>query len=184
MKCRRFALTRWVLSVIVLGLAACTGLPPGIEPVQFDAQRYTGEWFEIMRLDHSFERGLTNVRASYTLKPDGRVEVINKGFDPKECRWRDATGSASFQSASHVASLSVTFFPPFAGGYHVFALDRNYQWALVAGPTRDYLWILARKPVLAPDLRARLVKEAQAKGFPVEQLILVDQSTPRCTPLR
>ena len=78
----------------------------------------------------------------------------------------------------------MTFFPPFAGGYHVFALDRNYQWALVAGPTRDYLWILARKPVLAPELRTRLVKEAQAKGFPVEQLILVDQSTPRCTPLR
>ena len=175
-------LARWSGGLILLGLAACTGLPDGIEPVRFNAQRYAGPWYEIMRLDHSFERGLTNVQAIYTLKPDGRVQVINKGFNPQSCQWRDIEGSASFLAASDIASLSVTFFPPFAGGYHVFALDPNYQWAMIAGPTRDYLWILARTPTIDPGLRARLVKEAQAKGFPVDQLILVDQGPLRCAP--
>lgn len=174
-------ISKLVLGMVVFALAGCTGRPPGIEPVtSFDAQRYSGEWYEIMRLDHRFERGLTNVRAVYTLKPDGKVEVLNKGFDPKTCQWRDIEGSARFQGPQTTASLSVTFFPPFAGGYHVFTLDKNYQWAMISGPTLDYLWILARKPSLDPALRARLVNEARDKGFPVDQLILVDQTPPRC----
>jgi hypothetical protein len=73
----------------------CTGKPDGVEAVRpFDLQRYKGEWFEIMRLDHSFERGLTNVTATYTLRADGSVGVLNKGFNRKNCRWKEADGRA------------------------------------------------------------------------------------------
>lgn len=168
-----------LLSLLVSG---CTGIPDGVEPVRpFDIQRYKGEWFEIMRLDHSFERGLTNVTATYTVRNDGSVGVLNKGFDRKSCRWKEADGRAVFQGAPDTASLSVTFFWPFAGGYHVFALDRqDYDWAMIAGPSRDYLWILARHPDLSADIRNRLVDKARSMGFPVDDLILVEHGKPTC----
>jgi apolipoprotein D and lipocalin family protein len=165
-------------------LAGCTGIPDGITPVQgFEPKRYLGDWHEIMRLDHRFEHGLTQVSARYAARDDGSLSVANRGFDPEECAWQDADGSAVFQGARDVASLSVTFFWPFAGGYHVIALDREgYDWAMVAGPTRDYLWILARDAEMAPEIRADLVAQARELGFPVEELILVDHSPSACIP--
>jgi apolipoprotein D and lipocalin family protein len=170
------------LSAASVLLAACAGRPEGVAPVQgFDVARYQGRWYEIMRLDHSFERGLTNVTADYAPGPDGTIAVLNRGLDRSTCTWEDAEGTATFQGSPDVASLSVTFFWPFAGAYNVFALDRDdYAWAVVAGPSRDYLWILARRPDLSPEIRDRLVGEARALGFPVDQLILVDQSQAPC----
>ncbi len=111
--------------LLLLSLGACTERPPGVEPVSgFDIGRYEGIWYEILRLDHSFERGLTNVTAVYTVRQDGSVDVLNRGFDRARCRWKEAHGRARFQGRNDVASLSVTFFWPFAGGYYVFALDR------------------------------------------------------------
>jgi apolipoprotein D and lipocalin family protein len=180
------AQARAFVGVLLLALAAagCTGIPQGLAPVDgFDVQRYKGEWFEIMRLDHSFERGLTNVTASYELRADGTVGVLNRGFDAKNCRWKEASGRAVFQGAPETASLSVTFFWPFAGGYHVVALDRqDYRWALVSGPTRGYLWILARQPDFAPDIRNRLVDRARELGFAVDELILVQHGPLPCAP--
>jgi apolipoprotein D and lipocalin family protein len=171
------------IGLAVLLLAACTGRPEGVEPVRgFDITRYLGTWHEVMRLDHGFERGLSRVTAVYTARDDGSVGVLNRGFDARLCRWKDAAGRAVFQGEQDIASLSVTFFWPFAGGYHVIDLDRDlYQWALVSGPSRSYLWILARRPDLDPAIRARLVEKARALGFPVEGLILVDhQAAPSC----
>ena len=162
-------------------LAACTGVPSGVEPVRgFDLARYQGEWRSIMRLDHSFERGLTNVSAFYT--PQGAfVRVDNRGFDRSACRWRTISGTARPLGPPDVGSLGVTFYPPLEAGYHVIDLDRRgYQWALVSGPTRDYLWILARKPDLSPDVRRRLVAKAASLGYPVERLQLVDHSPLAC----
>jgi len=168
--------------LVLIGLSGCAGKPNGVEPIRsFEINRYAGEWFEIMRLDHRFERGLSNVTATYTLAPDGSVEVINRGFNRNECGWEEAKGRAVFQEDPKTASLSVTFFWPFAGGYHVFALDKtNYEWAAVSGPSRNYLWILSRRPDLAPATRSRLLEEARRLGFPVDDLILVDQSKPNC----
>jgi apolipoprotein D and lipocalin family protein len=88
-----------------------------------------------------------------------------------------------FQGDRDTASLSVTFFWPFAGGYHVFALDQqDYGWALISGPSRNYLWILARQPELSADIRNRLVDKARGLGFPVDDLILVDHAKPDCAP--
>ena len=171
-------------ATILAVLAGCTGRPDNVEPVRpFDVQRYKGKWFEIMRLDHSFERGLTNVTATYTLRDDGSVGVLNRGFDRKKCRWKEADGRAEFQGARDTASLSVTFFWPFAGGYHVFALDQqDYGWALVSGPSHKYLWILARQPKLSAGIRNRLVDLARDLGFPIDDLILVEHGKPDCAP--
>lgn len=173
-----------LLLALVVSSSGCTSVPQGVEPVRgFDIQRYKGDWYEIMRLDHSFERGLTNVTATYTLREDGSVSVLNRGFDRKNCRWKEAEGRATFLGDRGTASLSVTFFWPFAGGYHVFELDQqNYAWAVIAGPSTDYLWILARRPDLPVDIRNRLVDRARQAGFPVNNLILVDHGNPDCVP--
>ena len=97
----------------MLALSGCTALPLGVMPIEdFEARRYEGQWFEIMRLDHGFERGLSEVTAAYSLLPDGRVRVINRGYDTKRCRWREIEGQASFLGDPRTGSLAVTFFPP------------------------------------------------------------------------
>ena len=153
-------------------LAGCTAVPTGVEPVRgFDLERYLGTWHEIARLDHSFERGLTNVTATYAKTDDGGVGVLNRGFDPLKGQWKEAQGRAYFLQGPDIASLKVSFFGPFYGGYHVFALDPDYRWAMVAGPSREYLWILAREPQLPPDVLADLLETAAQAGFDTGSLI-------------
>jgi len=175
---------RALLSLIAatVFLSGCTGIPKGLAPVgAFDAKRYEGEWFEIVRLDHRFERGLSNVTATYSIRPDGIVRVLNKGFDTRRCRWRSIEGSARFLRDPATASLAVSFFGPFAGGYHVIELDKaDYRWAVVSGPTRGYLWILAREPRLDPALLSRLEERLRSLGFATEELIRVEHGEPRC----
>jgi apolipoprotein D and lipocalin family protein len=168
---RRLAFT----CLLVAWLTACTAVPDGLEPVRgFETERYLGRWYEIARLDHSFERGLSRVTADYSRRDDGGIRVLNRGYDETGGAWKEAEGKAYTLGEADVASLKVSFFGPFYGGYHVIALDPGYRWALVAGPSRDYLWILARAPELDPAIYARLVAQADAGGFPVEQLIRVN----------
>lgn len=168
-----------VTGMIAVTLVGCSTAPPeGLTSVTpFDVNRYLGKWFEIARLDHSFERGLSDVSATYTLNSDGSLEVINRGFNVKKDAWKSATGRALFTGNTNQGSLKVSFFGPFYGGYHVLALDQTgYQWALVAGPDRDYLWILARTKTLAPEIRDQLVAQAKQMGFATDKLIWVEQS--------
>jgi apolipoprotein D and lipocalin family protein len=180
--CLRLARALWVaLTAATIGLAmtGCSTAPPeGLTSVTpFDVNRYLGKWFEIARLDHSFERGLTDVSATYSLKPDASLEVINRGFNTKKEAWKSATGRALFTGSANQGSLKVSFFGPFYGGYHVLALDQTgYQWALVAGPDRDYLWILARTKELAPAIRDQLVAQAKKMGFATDKLIWVSHA--------
>lgn len=168
-----------LLIASLLGLSACsTTTPEGIAAVTpFDIGRYQGKWYEIARLDHSFERGLSDVSASYRLQPDGSVEVINRGYDGKKSEWGQALGRALFTGETNRASLKVSFFGPFYGGYHVMALDQQgYQWAMVVGPNRDYLWILAREKRLPAAVREQLLREAGAAGIDTRKLIWVEQT--------
>ncbi len=163
--------------LLALTLAACATAPPdGVRPVTaFDLNRYLGQWHEIARLDHSFERGMRDVSATYSLQEDGSVKVVNRGYDTQRQAWKEAVGRAVFLGDSSTASLKVSFFGPFYGGYHVIALDQqHYRWSLVAGPDRDYLWILARDKTLPADVRERLLGEARALGFATEKLIWVE----------
>jgi apolipoprotein D and lipocalin family protein len=155
-------------------VAGCAQVPDGVEPVQgFDLQRYLGTWYEIARLDHRFERGLSDVTARYSLRDDGSVEVLNRGWDTDRGEWQEVKGKARFAGPRDVASLEVSFFGPFYGGYNVVALDSGYSAALVAGPSRDYLWILAREPSPSPEVVERLVTRASELGFNTGSLIYV-----------
>ena len=165
-------------------LAGCTGIPRGAEPVTgFELDRYLGEWYEIARLDHSFERGLDCVTADYSLRDDGGVRVLNRGVNLADEEVSEAEGRAYFIGDESVGRLKVSFFGPFYGGYNVLALDDDYRWSLVAGPDRDYLWILARTPTLPEATYRDLVERAEGLDFPVEELIVVDQGE-ACTPWR
>ena len=162
-----------------LGLHACsTAIPPGLTAVApFNVKRYEGTWYEIARLDHSFERGLSDVTANYRLQPDGSVVVVNRGYDAKRGQWREATGSASFIGDASLASLKVSFFGPFYGGYHVVALDtRNYRWAMVVGPSLDYFWILSRDKLLPLEIEVRLLEQAKQLGIDIGKVIRVEHA--------
>jgi apolipoprotein D and lipocalin family protein len=167
----------FLLAFCSLTLAGCSTAPPaGVTPMSpFEINRYLGKWYEIARLDHSFERGMSDVNATYLLQNDGSVKVINRGYDTQKQAWKEAIGRALFIGDSNTASLKVSFFGPFYGGYHVVALDReNYRWSLVAGPDRDYLWLLARDKQLPVDVKEQLVSQARALGFATDKLIWVD----------
>ena len=140
----------------------------------FDLDRYLGTWYEIARLDHSFERGLTRVSAEYSLRPDGGVRVLNRGFNAAKNRWQEAEGRAYFVLDPNTAYLKVSFFGPFYGAYIVTELDPDYRHVLVSGPNHDYLWILARTPHLEATVRDRLVARAKALGFATDELIWVE----------
>lgn len=156
-------------------LSGCTGVPDGVSVVTgFEIDRYLGTWYEIARLDHSFERGLSAVTANYSLRDDGGVEVINRGFNSNSGEWETAVGKAYFVGANDVGQLKVSFFGPFYGGYNIVELDKSgYQYSLVAGPNRDYLWILNRTPRMEPDILQSLVDKARELGFATGELIIV-----------
>lgn len=176
---KRYSLSLILLLASTLLLAACSTLPPpGIQPVSgFELTRYSGQWHEIARLDNRFERGLSQVSATYSLNADGSIKVVNRGYDQASASWKEAQGRALFNGDSHVASLKVSFFGPFYGGYHVVALDPDYQWAMVAGNDRDYLWILARDKQLPQTVTQPLLRQAASLGFDTASLIWVKQST-------
>lgn len=127
--------------------------------------------------DHSFERGLSRVTAEYSLRDDGGVKVINRGYNAAEKKWSEAEGKAYFVDGEDTGYLKVSFFGPFYGAYVVFELDEtNYQYALVSGPDTSYLWILARTPTLDPAVQRELIDKARARGFDTDKLIHVDHS--------
>jgi len=158
-------------------LAGCTSIPKGLQPVSgFEVHRYLGKWYEIARLDHSFERNLSNVTAEYSLRDGGGIDVLNKGYDTEKGEWREVKGVARFIGEETVGSLKVSFFGPFWGGYHVIALDReNYRYSMVTGPSRSYLWILSRNnKMLDQGVVAELVARAKEWNFEIEKLIYVE----------
>jgi apolipoprotein D and lipocalin family protein len=172
-----------LLALVSLAVLAtgCTGLPAGVEPVKgFELDRYLGTWYEIARLDHPFERGLENITATYGLRDDGGVRVLNRGFDVSAGTWREAEGKAYFIGSPDVGRLKVSFFGPFYGSYNIMALDQEgYRWAMISGPDTDYLWILSRDPVLPEGVLDRLLALAADRGFDTGKLIYVQHKPPQ-----
>ena len=177
MKIRKSAAGIAILLLSVL-LSGCLGMPEKVTPVTgFDLTKYLGRWYEIARLDHSFERGLSQVSAEYSLREDGGVKVINRGFDAEKGEWKQSDGKAFFVEDSDEGYLKVSFFGPFYGSYVVFELDQqDYQYAFVSGPDLSYLWLLSRKPVLEPAVIERFKNQAAQLGFNIEELIFVEQN--------
>ena len=150
-------------------------MPEKVTPVKgFDISRYLGKWYEIARLDHSFERGLSKITAEYSLRDDGGVSVVNRGYSPEKGEWKEARGRAYFVNEKDEGYLKVSFFGPFYGSYIIFDIDKvNYEYAFISGPDTSYLWLLARKPDLPKDVIEKFKIQAKKMGFDTQSLIFV-----------
>lgn len=171
---------KYIILILTMLLAGCTGIPERLSAVEgVELERYLGRWYEIARLDHSFERGLSNVSATYSWREDGGIRVVNRGYDATTGEWQEAVGKAYAIERPDIGRLKVAFFGPFYGGYNIIALDKeNYGYALVCGPDRSYLWILARSPRLDAAVLQELLRQAREWGFATEQLIMVAHDQP------
>lgn len=165
-----------VLFALIL-LSACVGKPDKVEPItEFEVSKYLGKWYEIARLDHSFERGLSKVSAEYKLRDDGGIDVINRGYSEEDEEWQTAHGKAYFVEEPDQGYLKVSFFGPFYGSYIIFTLDKEgYEYAFVSGPNLSYLWLLSRAPKVDQQVINDFTEQAKALGFNTKELIFVDQ---------
>lgn len=163
----------FLLSLLLIG---CVGIPENIRPIEhFNVQKYLGTWHEIARLDHSFERGLINISANYSLREDGGIKVLNRGYSPEKKEWNEAEGKAYFVQSPSDGYLKVSFFGPFYGSYIIFDLDENYRYSLISGPDKSYFWLLARDKKIDEALKTKLVSKAAALGFDTSKLIYTTQ---------
>ncbi len=165
-----------IFILTLIFLAGCVKIPDRLTPVTgFELDRYIGTWYEIARLDHSFERGLEKVQAVYSYRDDGGVKVVNRGFDPVKKEWKEAVGKAYFVESTDTGRLKVSFFGPFYGAYNIIELDKiNYSYAVVCGPTKSYLWVLGREPFLEKSILDGVVGRLRNYGFKVDELIYVN----------
>ena len=137
----------------------------------FDLNRYLGEWYEIARFDHSFERGVERAKAKYSLKDDGTIEVVNSGI--KNGKPKTAVGKG--KTTDTPGLLRVSFFGPFYADYRVMLIDKEYTRALVGSGSADYLWILSRTSGLSETAKSELLAEARRRGYDTDKLIWVKQ---------
>ena len=155
----------------------CNRRKVSVEPMEnFDVNRYLGRWHEIARLDHRFERGLERITATYTLRPDGKVGVVNRGYDPAKKRWSDAKAYAVQTRVKNY--LKVYFFPLVPGRYRIAYLDDDYSLAVVSGGSLRYLWLLSRTPEVTPQQRARMLGVARGLGYDTSKLIWPEPDEP------
>ena len=164
----------FIMSALIISVRnsrAASSLPPVITVPHVDLNRYMGVWHEVARIDHSFQKGCTKSSATYTMLPDGEVEVINRCVDGKDGHLREAKGRAWSVDPGNNARLKVTFFWPFRGDYWIIDLGKEYEYAVVGSPNRQYLWILARKPVIDDIVYKGILERLTNQGFAVDQLV-------------
>ncbi len=167
-----------IVAMLYIILSGCLGMPKNIKPIEgFEVKKYLGKWYEIARLDHSFERGMSNVTAEYSQRKDGGITVINRGYLEAKARWKSAQGKAFFVEDEKAAYLKVSFFGPFYGSYVVFSLDQvDYQYAFVTGLKKSYLWFLSRTPMVSQALKQQFIQQTRELGFDTDELIWVKHS--------
>jgi len=142
-----------------------------------DMNRYLGKWYEIARFPHSFEKNLVGVTATYTLKSDGMIEVLNEGFKNRLDGERSkAVGKAKIPNKLEPGKLKVAFFWIFYADYFVLELDaENYQYAMIGSSSDKYFWILGRTPQMDPAVYDMLLDKARKRGYNLEKLYKVPQ---------
>ncbi len=173
-------LTRMIVLMMIAvagaGTAGAAESTENIPPVpDFELNRYLGTWYEIARLPHRFEKGLSRVTATYTLNPNGTIQVLNRGFKAAKNKWSQAEGKAWVPDPDVPARLKVRFFWPFSAEYKIIRLDPEYRWAVVTSSQNNYLWFLCREPVMDEALYKSLVQYVSENGFDVSKLIRVEQ---------
>jgi apolipoprotein D and lipocalin family protein len=166
-----------ILTIIglVLFTSAYSQKKPEVVSV-VDLKRYAGTWYEIARLPNSFERKLKCITATYTLRNDGKITVLNKGhYISEPSKINTATGVAWLPDKSAPGKLKVQFFWPFSGNYWIIYLEKDYKYVLVGDPSFDYLWILCREKKMDDATYQMLLKKAVENGFDIKPIIRVDQ---------
>jgi len=149
----------------LLFLAGCSTKHPPLQTVpKVDIERYAGVWFEIARFDHSFEKDCKNVSATYKLRADNKIDVINRCTLMNASTPKEAKGVAYAVDTTN-SKLRVSFFWPFYGDYWVLMLDENYQYALVGAPSREYLWILSRTKTIDEKIKELILSKLPELGF-------------------
>ena len=147
-------------------------LPPLPTVAHVDLSRYVGTWYEVANFPQSFQRGCTATTATYTLRADGDIDVLNRcrqgSVDGDE---KSARGRARVVDRATNAKLEVSFFGPFWGDYWIIDVSDDYSYAVVGHPGRDYLWILARTPTMAEATYERILARLQARGYETSRLV-------------
>jgi apolipoprotein D and lipocalin family protein len=162
---------------ILLGIffaPGCASRPPMQTVEQVDLARYAGTWYEVARFPHSFEKGMTNVSATYVVQDDGTVKVINAASKENGSK-TSITGKAWRPDPAFAGRLKVRFFWPFYGSYWIIGLDPDYRWAVVGHPSRSYLWFLTREKSPPPETWKTLESIALGQGYDLTPLIRVKQ---------
>lgn len=165
------------ISLLASGLLGCASGPGKFSGVEgFRKDRYLGKWYEIARLDFRFERDLDNTTAEYSIAENGDIKVVNRGYNYKKSKPAEAIGTARFRGSDTVGELEVSFFGPFYGDYNIIALDSAYRYALIAGSSTKYLWILSRSKEIPPETRREYLEIARNNGFDTTALIWVEHN--------
>ncbi len=158
-------------------------LPPLQTVARVDLNRYLGTWYEIASFPQRFQRGCTGTRATYTLRADGQIQVLNRCYkDSLEGEEKSAKGIARVVDRTTGAKLEVSFFRPFWGDYWIIDLGADYDYAVVGHPSRDYLWILSRTPTIEAATYDGILTRLRAQGYEVERLHRTLQPTKAAQP--
>ncbi len=168
-------ITAFLLLIITCGCQTReTGKMDTSTVKELNLQRYLGTWYEIARFDHKFERGLQGVTATYSIRDDGKIKVLNQGYENTlDGKLSVAEGKAKL--TDEPGKLKVSFFWIFYADYLILELGENYQWALIGSKSDKYLWILSRTPKLEEDLKNRILQKAEKRGYDTSKLIWVEQ---------
>lgn len=160
-----------LMTLLFVGCSSTPNKPlPTVKTV--DINRYLGTWHEIARYEHSFEKGCSNVNATYSLRDDGKIKVVNRCL--KDGKVDEAIGKAYAVDETN-SKLKVSFFGPFYGNYWILMLDEAYTYAVIGDPSREYLWILSRTPKLDKETLAHIINKLPTLGYDTQKLIWTPQ---------
>lgn len=161
--------------IMLFSFYACSTIPKGAEAVKpFEKEKYLGTWYEMARMDFYFEKNLNNTTANYSLNSNGTIKVDNQGYNTKKEKWSQAIGKAKFVEDENTAKLKVSFFGPFYAGYNVIAIDADYKYALVAGSSLKYLWILSREKSIPEAIKKDYLQKAEEIGYTTSNLLWIE----------
>ena len=169
-----------MLLMVMLFLSSCVTINGDtmkpLETVNFvDLSRYVGEWYEIARYQHRFQEGCFGSKATYTMRDDGKISVLNECFDKSSSgNPRSAKGKAWVVDKDTNARLKVSFFWPFSGDYWIIDLGKDYEYAVVGHPGRKYLWILSRTPEMDENVYKAILAGLQKQEYDTSKLIRAD----------
>ena len=166
---------------LLLGLAGCASVSGGMQPLDLvdsvDVQKYLGRWYEIARFQHGFEKSIVGATAEYSLRPDGRIQVVNSGFKKSlDGTYTEVKAVAWVPDTAVPGALKVKFFGLFTSDYLIFGLDQaGYSWALVGNNERKFIWFLSRTPTVSEELLNKMKAVAVSQGYDLGGLYLVPQ---------